>query len=200
MEFLNTILITIFNYKLTLIELIGSISCFFSVIYAAKNNIITWIFGLVSCLAFCFIFYDAKVYGNFILQIYFILNAIVGYKFWTKNYNIKFLSKKSKILLIFITFGLSLLLYKILLKTNSNLIIFDTLIVVLSIIADWLLTLRKIENWIYWFVVNIISVVLYFKLNLYLLSIEYLIFCFLSVWGYINWLKIIKNENRISSR
>jgi len=69
----------------------------------------------------------------------------------------------------------------------------DSFIMVASIAATILLAKKKIENWYLWLAIDIVCVGLYFKKNIYFLSLEYLIFLGLVLYGWYNWTKQLKH-------
>jgi len=56
-------------------------------------------------------------------------------------------------------------------------------------VGMWLMARKKIENWIYWIIGDVISVPLYFYKGLTLTSFQYLLFTIIAVYGYIAWKK-----------
>ena len=68
----------------------------------------------------------------------------------------------------------------------------DSLIMMMSMVGNYLLTIKKIESWILWVAVDIIAPVLYFQKGLLLFTFEYLIFLALAIFALLNWLKIYK--------
>jgi nicotinamide mononucleotide transporter len=74
----------------------------------------------------------------------------------------------------------------------------DTFVAVLSIIATILLAQKKIENWWLWIIADVISVGLYAKKMVLFISIEYFVFLCLASVGLLMWLKIMRNEKRLS--
>ena len=65
--------------------------------------------------------------------------------------------------------------------------VFDALITALSLVAQWLLNRRKLENWIFWIGVDLISVPVYAFKELYLIAGLYAVFLLLCVRGYRSW-------------
>jgi nicotinamide mononucleotide transporter len=57
----------------------------------------------------------------------------------------------------------------------------------------WLMARRKIENWLFWIVGDVISVPLYLYKGLALTSIQYLIFTVIAIYGYLAWKKALSN-------
>ena len=84
-------------------------------------------------------------------------------------------------------------IYLALSQTDSDIMILDSLTTSLSLTAMLLLARRKLENWIYWIVVDIIYIPLFFYKGLYIASLQYLIFLLLAISGYLKWKKSLDN-------
>ena len=63
----------------------------------------------------------------------------------------------------------------------------DALTTTFSVIATILLIKRKLECWLFWFVVDVLAIYIYYQRGIYLVSLEYFIFLCIVVYGYINW-------------
>ena len=74
---------------------------------------------------------------------------------------------------------------------NSSTAVIDTFTTAIFFSGMWLMARRKIENWIFWIVGDIISIPLYLIKGFSLTSIQYLIFTFIAIYGYLEWKKII---------
>ena len=70
----------------------------------------------------------------------------------------------------------------------------DSFTTALFFVGMWLMARRKIEHWIFWIVGDVISVPLYLYKGLGLTSIQYLIFTFIAILGYIQWKKAYNKE------
>ena len=65
----------------------------------------------------------------------------------------------------------------------------DTLTTAIFFVGMWLMAKRKIENWVFWIVGDIISVPLYFYKGFTFTSFQYFGFTFIAIFGYIAWKK-----------
>jgi nicotinamide mononucleotide transporter len=77
---------------------------------------------------------------------------------------------------------------------NSSTAMIDTLTTAIFFSGMWLMARRKIENWIFWIVGDIISVPLYLIKGFSFTSLQYLIFTFIAIYGYLEWKKILDNH------
>jgi nicotinamide mononucleotide transporter pnuC len=74
----------------------------------------------------------------------------------------------------------------------------DVFTTAIFLVGMWLMAKRKIENWIFWILGDLISVPLYFKKGMLFTSFQYLLFTIIAIMGYIEWKKHLRNE-RVTS-
>ena len=182
---------------MAILELLATITGVLSVWYARNNNVLVFPTGIISVLIYVFITYENKSYAEAGINIYYFVMSVYGWILWTsKNKKIKKTISKNRLnenlAYLFIFFILFLILYFVLKNTDSDVIILDSLTTSLSLTAMLLLARRKIENWIFWIVADLIYIPLFFYKGLYIASLQYFIFLILATSGYIEWKKNIK--------
>jgi nicotinamide mononucleotide transporter len=180
------------------LEIIGFITGIICVWLNAKQSLWSWPIAMISVLTYAYVFFNSKLYADACLQIFFFIISIYGlYKWWKKDeknehlkptYSSKYQIIFSTILILFISGILTGVLDKF---TDSDTPLADAITTSLSIVAQVLLGKKKILNWIYWIVADIIYVGLYLYKELYLTAILYMIFIGLAAWGYYIWQKQI---------
>jgi nicotinamide mononucleotide transporter len=74
----------------------------------------------------------------------------------------------------------------------------DTFITGIFFVGMWLMAKRKIENWVFWIIGDVVSIPLYFAKGYTFTSLQYIIFTILAVSAYIEWKKILNNNKPIS--
>lgn len=178
------------------LEVFGVITGIFCVYLAAKNNIWSWPFAIISVLIYTFIFFEEKLYADAGLQVYFLFTNIYGWYFWTKKsseYNttpISFASKKLiflSILSIFIfTFLLGTFLFQ---RTDASFPYIDSFCTACSIVAQLFLARKIIQNWLIWIFVDLIYVGVYLIKDLHLTAGMYALYILIAAMGFINWKK-----------
>lgn len=161
-----------------------------------KENPLGWLFSCVSIVCYFIIFYNSKVYANAGLQLFFLIVSVNGFLNWTaKNQNGYILvvtnstTQQLMVSLFSFCFIFGVLVGLLKQYTNSDVPVLDAFTTALSIVAQVLLSKKKLENWLIWIVVNVISVGLYFYKGLYLTTLLYSIFAILAILGYIEWRK-----------
>ena len=78
--------------------------------------------------------------------------------------------------------------------TDSDVVFLDSITTALSLTAMLLLARRKLENWIFWIIADIIYIPLFIYKGLYITSVQYFIFLILAVSGYFEWKKSLEND------
>lgn len=182
------------------LELSANLVMTVSIFLAAKNSVHTWWTGILGCLLFAFVFYDANLYADLLLQIFFIGTSITGWLQWQKNQNgiplpVTHCSFKFLVWSIPLSF-VCVLIYGSLLHhfTDAYAPFMDSSVLFLSILAQFLLIKRKFESWYFWILVNTISVPLFASRELYLTSFLYLMYWFNAFYGLWQWKKSLNNK------
>lgn len=180
----------------SLLEIFGVISGILCVYLAARNNIWSWPLAIISVSIYIIIFYDAKLYADAGLQVYFLITNIYGWYFWSRKSEkdekvpVSFASGKSIILsliaIVIFTLLLGTFLYK---GTDASFPYIDSFCTACSLIAQLFLARKIIENWLIWIFVDIIYVGVYLEKDLHLTAGMYALYILIAAMGYINWKK-----------
>ena len=180
--------------ELNYFEVIGVISGLLGVWLAARQNVWTWPVGLISVLAYTIFFYQIKLYADMGLQVFFAGAGLYGWYEWLyggKNKTELPVSRLTgkNIVLCVLTGGI----FTVLLGwyfgnfTDASYPVLDSGLAAFSLVGQFLLTRKKIENWILWFVVDAVYVWLYFQKEAYLTAGLYFVFLGLAAQGFLNW-------------
>jgi nicotinamide mononucleotide transporter len=178
------------------IEWLGVITGALCVYLAAKENILNWPISILSIACYIYIFYGAKLYGDTILQFYFLFTAIYGWYYWSYG---KTKSLKSErpitrvkrnewvfIFLIILIIGL-LAGYLLDTYTDTDVPYIDGFCTITSFVAQFLMTRKKLENWLIWIFVDIVYIPLYIHKDLLATAVLYFVFTFIALLGYRDW-------------
>ena len=174
-----------------------------SVWFAKRDHIAVYPSGMLSTGIFVYILFQANLLGDMLINAYFFVMSIYGWYFWIQkegnqvlNPIAKMNSKEFKWAIV-LFFGAVLFVIGIYLffdKWTDWTAPVDTFTTALFFVGMWLMARRKIEHWIFWIVGDVISVPLYLYKGLGLTSIQYLIFTFIAILGYIQWKKAYNKE------
>jgi nicotinamide mononucleotide transporter len=180
----------------SLLEIFGVISGILCVYLAAKNNIWSWPLAIISVSLYTIIFFEAKLYADSGLQVYFLMTNIYGWYFWSRKSDqenkvpVSFVSRKSILFSLLAILIFTLLLGTFLYKgTDATFPYIDSFCTACSLVAQLFLARKIIENWLIWICVDIIYVGVYLMKDLHLTAGMYGLYILIAAMGYINWKK-----------
>lgn len=185
----------------TWLEAVAVLFGLLSVWYAKKANILVYPTGIVSVLIYVYICYFAGLYADMGINFFYFVVSVFGWYKWTRKDKannilpISACSKREHIAGVAASVVFFLILQYVLRKyTDSTVPYWDSFTTAIFITGMGLMALKKIENWIYWIVGNVVSVPLYFHKDLLLTSFQYTVFLVLAVLGYLQWRNILKQS------
>jgi nicotinamide mononucleotide transporter len=175
-----------------------------SVWFSKNNNILVFPTGMISTAIFIYLLYKWVLLGDMIINAYYFVMSIYGWYIWTRKKDnsetqitsIKSKEKKASIIIFVSSLMFTYLVYVYFDKWDSVTAYIDNLTTAIFFVGMWLMAKRKIENWIFWIVGDIISVPLYFYKGLTFTSLQYLIFTFIAIAGYYSWKKILNKSHQ----
>lgn len=175
-----------------IIAVIFSLACIW---LAVKKHVLNWPAGIIGVSAYMVLFYRERLYADMALQVVFIVQGIYGWYTWGKGQNeaelnVSYLKGSQRILYSLVIVVISPV-WALLLKkfTNDSTPYVDAFVATLSLVANWLMARKRIENWVLWIVADLIYMGLFLYKHLYLSSGIYVVFLILSVKGLIDWNK-----------
>lgn len=178
---------------MSLIEIGAVVFSFLSVIMAVKKSLLTWIFGILGIVFYGVLFFEKEIYSNLLLQMIFLLQSFVGLYEWKSNTSKGevIVTKMNKKEWISYLATLNLLIIFMCLMFEK----LDAITTSVSLIANVLLMNRKLENWFFWIVADIVYIIMFIEQKLYLSSGLYFIFLITCILGYYKWKKKLNDKN-----
>ena len=185
------------------LEAIAFVSGIASVIYAKQENILVYPVGLVATTITVYLLYKAAYFGDMTINVYYSAMSIYGWYNWARKKNnetIVHISRtnwKEKLVGVFLfamTMVVTYLVYMAFdyeIQTANYIDIFTS---GLFFTAMWYMATKKLENWTLWIIADVITVPLYIYRGLGMLALQYLIFTFLAIQGYIEWRKSLEQN------
>jgi len=182
-------------------EVFGFLTGAACVALLVRQNIWNWPLGIANNLAFIVLFYRTGLYADVGLQGFYIVISVYGWWSWLhggRDHGALAVSRVRPavglllaLAVALITAGLTWLLRR---YTNSTVPVLDSLITALSLVAQFMMTRKWIENWPVWIVANCISVGLLIYKGLYVTSALYLVYQVLCVMGLLEWRRALQRE------
>ena len=175
-----------------------------SVWYSKNNNILVFPTGMISTSIFIYLLYKWVLLGDMLINAYYFIMSIYGWYIWTRKKNdietpiTTASSNEKKIGLIIFLSSLVFvyLVYVYFDKWGTITSYIDNLTTAIFFVGMWLMAKRKIENWIFWIIADIISIPLYFYKGFTFTSLQYLIFTFIAIAGYYSWKNILNKSKQ----
>lgn len=180
-------------------EVSGTIFGLIYVWLSIRQSIHTWTAGIITSLLYCLVFFNAKFYAGVGLQIYYVLISIYGLWSWQhgggsasgdERLKVSCTSTTLWIRLFLVNLLLTFIIYYLLvIYTDSPIAFGDASTTSLSFIATWMLARKKIEHWILWVFIDLVSAGLYLYRGLYPTVILFLVYAVMAGIGYYEWRK-----------
>ena len=184
------------------LEITAVIFGFASVWYSKQNNILVFPTGLITTSIFVYLLFKWQFLGDMMINGYYFIMSLYGWYIWTRKVDsehvtpISRMTKKEQFtaVIIFIaTLIFVFIVYQIFDMWKGWVAYVDTLTTGLFFVGMWLMAKRKIENWIFWIVADVISVPLYFYKGFTFSSLQYLGFTIIAIFGFLAWKKHLNN-------
>ena len=196
-ELLQSFLLIEFNWSI-----LETVAVIFSLLYvylAAHQNNLCWLAAVISVSLYIYICFNAKLYAETVLQVFYFLMAIYGFYSWKKNNSQLQISTwpiKKHLFIIFLgtilTFFLGFIFSN---YTDAEMPLVDSFTSVFSVFATYMVVKKILSNWLYFIIIDIISTYLYFSRELHLTSLLFLLYTFIAVAGFIKWNRISTQVN-----
>lgn len=186
------------------VEVAGTILGITYVFLSIRQNILTWLLGLLTSLLYIYVFFSSKFYADMVLQVYYVWVSIYGWILWSRGKNTGHGREELPVTLLSMKLAWRLLLVALLLwlgifgilkyYTDSPVPFGDAFTTAFSIVATWMLARKILEHWIVWIVVDFVSLVLYLYKGLYPTSVMFVIYTVAAWWGYVEWKRSMKHR------
>ena len=181
-------------------EILAAILAIIYLLLALKQDIRCWIAWIISSLMYLFVMLYAGLLMESALQIFYVGMGIYGWMQWDKRaaqdkLSIRRWNKKQH----FYAIGSLLCIVVIsgyLLSLNSNAVApyIDSFTTWGAILATFMVAKKVLENWIYWFVIDFVSVFLFLSRELYPTAVLFVIYLVIIVFGYRAWRKAMRSN------
>ena len=183
----------------SLIEWFAVVSTIIYVILVAKRLIICWLFAFIGSGLFVYLCYEGNLYLESLLQFFYVIMAVVGWFSWKKselkgNTIVKW-KMNSHLLNIVISGVIAfILVYLFDNYTNQANPYIDAFTTLYSLSATYMVTKKILGNWIYWIIIDLVSIYLYAQRDYNLTAVQYGLFTILAVFGFFAWRKEYKTQ------
>ena len=185
-----------------IIEGIGAALAVAYLLLALKQNKLCWFAWIASSILYLYVMYQAGLYMESLLQVFYLCMGFYGLSQWSKTINnnqntyVDLWSIGNHIFAISLVIVLSFLSGTLLSNfSNAALPFIDAFTTWGAIVASYMVAKKILENWIYWFVIDFISVFIFASRGLYFTSALFVTYLVIIYFGYKSWSKIRLNQN-----
>ncbi len=188
------------------IEIIGTLVGVIYLWLEYRASIYLWVASIIMPAIYLYVYYNAGLYADFGINIYYLLIALYGWAAWRYGFHL-FGSKKKeekelaithtpkrvwgKLALTYIA-AQCVITYILVNHTDSTVPWWDSFTTALSIVGMWMLARKYIEQWWVWLVVDAVSAWLYIYKGLYFTAVLYAVYAIISIFGYFKWRKLMQ--------
>lgn len=192
---LFAIVFTVWNTPVTWLEAVAFGLALAMVVLNIRVNPLGWPLAIISSLLYFGLFWNSKLYGDASLQIFFAVIALWGWWQWVRGtqdggatLQVRALGKRGRWRLL-VVLALAWPATGLFLKTFTDTDVpwWDAFPTAASVIGQWLLGRKYVENWLVWVIVNVVSVALFAHKELWLTAVLYSLFILLSIVGWRAW-------------
>lgn len=180
----------------SLLAMVSGITGLLCVVFVGKGKISNYFFGLIYAYTYFYVAWESKFYGEMTTTLFVYIPAqFIGYFLWKENMNkqsdnviAKALSVRAWIITLGLTLLCSIVFISYLKTTDGNSQFLDGITTVMVVAAQMLMLLRYREQWLFWIVINILSIALWAETPAMLMM--YSGYLLNSLYGYYNWTKL----------
>lgn len=192
------------------LELVAMLLSLAYVILAAQGSLWCWPAAFISTALYTIIFYDVLLLMDSALNAYYLIMSLYGYWAWQKNSSINAipnqLSKETPLTIVswsgnrHLKISLCLTIISFILgyimanKTTASFPYLDTFTTVFAVFATYLVTQKILENWLYWVIIDAVSIYLYIEKGLIPTTVLFMIYVIIAAYGYFKWRSLYKNN------
>ncbi|WP_418321466.1 nicotinamide riboside transporter PnuC [Piscinibacter sakaiensis] len=193
---------TAWGSPVTWLEIVAFVLALVMVGCNMRVNPLAWPLAIVSSALYAALFLDSRLYGEAGLQLVFITVAFWGWWQWLRGttdsgapLRVRWLEPRKRwALLATMAVAWPALALLLATYTDSDVPWFDAFPTAGSLLGQWLLGRKYVENWLAWLIVNIVSVALFVHKGLWLTVLLYALFVVLSVLGWLAWRRLANNQ------
>ena len=182
-----------------ILEIIGTIVGLVYLYLEYKASICLWLTGIIMPAIYIFVYYQAGLYADFGINIYYLLAAVYGWLMWTSGHqkttrelpitHVPPTKLMGYLLLFVAAWGF---IYWVLVSfTNSNVPVLDSFTTALSIVGIWALAHKYLEQWFIWIAVDVVTSVLYFYKDIPFKASLYALYVVIAIAGFFKWRRLM---------
>ena len=187
------------------LEILGTLVGVIYLYWEYKGDIKLWIAGIIMPAISLYVYYNAGLYADFGINIYYLIVAIYGWVVWQfgvkgksgEQHELRIIHTPRKayaplaVVFVVLWIGIGELLIH---ATNSTVPWLDAFTTAMSIVGMWMLARKWIEQWWAWLLVDAVSAGLYVYKGIYFYAALYAAYTVIVFFGYRKWKQLMRNN------
>lgn len=171
-----------------------------------RRSIWNYPFGMAMVALYLVIFWDTRLYGEAVLQLFFFVVQGWGWWLWAQAgglaqmVSVSWMGWRARAAALALVAASALGIgWAMATFTDAALPYADATIAGASVVAQVLLALRRVENWALWIAIDVLSVAVYLDRALYLTAGLYVVFLGLAVAGLVQWARAARSGEAVAA-
>ncbi|MEE4315450.1 MAG: nicotinamide riboside transporter PnuC [Erythrobacter sp.] len=171
-----------------------------------RRSIWNYPFGMAMVTLYCVIFWQARLYGEAVLQVFFFIVQGWGWWLWaragglTRMVRVEWMGWRGQVLSVALVASSSLGIGWAMARfTDAALPYADATTAGASVVAQVLLAMRRVENWALWIAIDVLSIGVYLARELYLTAGLYVVFLGMATAGLVVWARAARQGGAIAT-
>ena len=189
------------------VEILGTVIGLLYLWLEYRASIYLWVASVVMPAIYLFVYYDAGLYADFGINLYYLIIAIYGWAAWRYGFSLSKGRQDQELeishtpaqlwlpLSALTTLLLAAIAWILIRFTDSTVPYADAFTTALSVVGMWLLARKYIEQWWVWLVVDVASVALYIYKDLHFTAVLYALYAVVAIFGYRKWKELMNKQN-----
>jgi nicotinamide mononucleotide transporter len=167
-----------------------------SIWYIKKEKLISFPFGIINVVTYVYIFFVTRLYANAAINGYFFFMTVYGWYNWSRKKDSEHVVKirtsgRNELFFIFGILVLTFFAIRFILirYTTSQVPFWDALTTAVYMMAQWMISQKRIENWLLWVFADVIMTILCISQGLWFTAFQYAVFTGIALAGFFEWRK-----------
>ncbi|MEO1080517.1 MAG: nicotinamide riboside transporter PnuC [Pseudomonadota bacterium] len=173
-------------------------------VLAIREQRSAWVSGGAASLLFLLLFWQASLPMQALLQVYYVLVSIHGFLHWSPNRAAAtprphHASARTHLLYVAAWLVATGLILTLRAGADTLPVVLDSVTSLGGVLATWLVARKVLESWLYWIVIDLLSMLLYLQSGLYATAALYALYTILAYVGFREWRKHLKTTSTLAA-
>ena len=198
-------------------EYFGFVTGLLYLVWEIRQNNLMWVVGILSALAYAFVFAQSALWAAMLFQVYYFFVSIYGLISWSRDKKLlasgsgnpaagadaaleadssspsityRIITPKALLVSAVACASIFAAVYWVLARfTGDPMPVSDAVVATLGIVATYWLGKAYLHQWLLWVAVNVLSVYMFISQGLYLTAFLYILYTLCAFYGFLHWKK-----------